>query len=28
MYMGHGTYDRLVKLFVKENTESESDEIV
>jgi hypothetical protein len=28
MYMGPGTYDRLVKLFVKENTESESDEIV
>jgi hypothetical protein len=26
--MGHGTYDRLVKLFVKENTESESDEII
>ena len=28
MYMGHGTYDRLVKLFVQENTASEADEIV
>jgi hypothetical protein len=26
MYFGHGTYDRLVKIFVQENTEAESPE--